>query len=82
MSHHKISLVIEHDCSIQVFCNDVEMHVIGQDKIPTHVSDIITLENILKNMKKTGYRGTQNQPSKCVYLIDSDIFFNIAHRSN
>ena len=48
-----LSLAIESDFAVHVFCRDVEMNTIGHYMIPKHVTDQNTLEVLMENMKKT-----------------------------
>ena len=55
-----LSLVIESNFAVHVFCRDVEMNTIGDYKIPKHVTDQNTLEILIENMKKMDTKHQQN----------------------
>ena len=55
----KLSLVIESDFAVHVFCRDVKINKIGNYKIPKHVTDQNSLEILIENMKN-GHKTTAN----------------------
>ena len=47
-----LSLVIESDFAVHVFCRDVERNKIEDYKIPKHVTDQNSFEILIENMNK------------------------------
>lgn len=61
MPQNKMSMVIEPDLAVRVFCSDVEMSAIGEYRISKHVTEENTLQILMENMKKNGHRRTGNE---------------------
>ena len=64
-----LSIIIDSDFAARVFCNDVEIHRIGEYKIPNFVTDLNIFD--LKP-SKTGYRRTTKQTAKWYFNIKID----------
>ena len=47
-----LSIVIDSDFSAHMFCNDVEIHRIGEYKIPNFVTDMNIFEILISNLQK------------------------------
>ena len=69
--HPKInlSLVIESDFVVHVFCSDVEINAIEDDKITKHVTDQNTLEILMENTKKMDTEQQQTKPQNRIFNI-------------
>ena len=69
--HPKISLclVIEPNCKIRVYFNDVEINKIGEYKIPTGISNINSLEDLLQNMRKLDIQEHQSKPLSVIAVL-------------
>lgn len=48
----KLSLVIDPTCAVRVYVNEVEMHTLGDYKVPTSTNDINDLDQLLCNLRK------------------------------
>ena len=69
-----VSLLIEPDCSVHVFCSDVKMRSIGDYKIPSHINDINLLEDLLvkiRNLDIQEYDSQQKTVTAILRLIIS-----------
>ena len=65
-----LSIVIDSDFAAHVFCNDVEIHRIGEYKIPNFVTDINIFEILISNLQKMDIEEQQSKPQ-------NDKYFNI-----
>ena len=65
-----LSLVIQSDFAVHVFCRDVEMNTVGNYKIPKHVTDQNSLEILIENIRKMNIE--QQQMSKSDFYIKID----------
>ena len=64
-----LSLVIESDFAVHVFCRDVESNKIEDYKIPKHVADQNSLEILIKSMKKMDIEQRQTEPQNMNFFI-------------
>ena len=63
-----LSIVIDSDFSAQVFCNDVEIHRIGEYKIPNFVTDINIFEILISNLQKMDIE-EQSKPQNNISIL-------------
>ena len=50
------SIVIKENCSLHIYINDVELHHLGEYKIPDKVNDTNDLDRLLCKLRKTDAR--------------------------
>ena len=64
-----LSIVIDSDFAAHVFCNDVEIHRIGEYKIPNFVTDINIFEILISNLQKMDIEEQQNKPQNDISIL-------------
>lgn len=64
-----LSLVIEKDFAVHVFCSGVEINSIGEYTIPTRVTNVNTLEVLLENMKELDPEEAQAKPQNMISVL-------------
>ena len=64
-----LSIIIDSDFAAHVFCNDVEIHRIGEYKIPNFVTDMNILEILISNLKKMNIEEQQSKPQNDISIL-------------
>ena len=63
-----MSFVIDSNFAAHVFCNNVEIHRIGEYKIPNFVTDINIFEIFISNLKKMDIEEQQSKPQNDISI--------------
>ncbi len=64
-----LSIVIDSDFAAHVFCNDVEIHRLGEYKIPNFVNDINIFEILISNLQKMDIEEPQSKPQNDISIL-------------
>ena len=64
-----LSIVIDSDFAAHVFCNDVEIHRIGEYKIPNFVNDIDIFEILISNLQKMDIEEQQSKLQNDISIL-------------
>ena len=62
-------IVIDSDFATHVFCNDVEIHRIGEYKILNIVTDINIFEILISNLQKMDIEEQQSKPQNDISIL-------------
>ena len=64
-----LSIVIDSDFAAHVFCNDVEIHRIGEYKIPNFVTVVNIFEILISNIQKVDIEEQQSKPQNHISIL-------------
>ena len=70
-----LSLEIESDFAVHVFCRDVEINKIGDYNISKHVTDQKFLEILIKNTKKMETEQQKTEPQNKIFILKLVMLF-------
>lgn len=65
----KLSVLIDNNCAVTVYADGVEMHRLGNFRIPSHVNDIDSLEKVLDYLRKCNTEERPSTPERDNFLM-------------